>query len=447
MEINNIQLLTIINSGISLIMGFYMLMLRTNSKNGTGYWATGSLIIGVGLLFKFIPFTNAYFAIVVPSIFICTGLFLYLAGILEFKKRKIHKWIIIGLPLLNIIQSVIFSQYYPSYRIQGGIYSFIILFYCIYAIYEMFSLGSNQKHLKKIFLLNAVSFFIFLALVLLNIASITLNTNYNPTKLPHIGVILNIISSFVMIALTFGFLSAVNQQLECELRDQLKSKTKFFSIIAHDLKGPIGNIMSFLDLLKTDSELNKDEKQEYLEIVSTLSQSSYHLLQNLLEWTTKSKNLNRYENEKIEVNQIIADNIDFFKSSALLKSIDLGYEEGKETFISGNPNMFQTIIRNLFSNAIKFTPEGGRITISSQKKTNKVRVVVSDTGLGIAPETIKSLFKFEESKSTKGTNGETGSGLGLALCKEFTSKNNGTLTVESKLNVGTRVILEFPCTN
>ena len=447
MEIDNIQLLTIINSGISLIMGLYMFMLRTSSKNGTGYWAAGCLIIGIGLLSKFIPFTNNHFTIVGPSIFTCTGLFLFLAGIWEFKKRKIYKWIIIGLPLLNIIQSVIFSTYYPSYRMQGGIYSTIILFYCIYAIYEMFALDKNQKHLKKIFRLNTVSFFIFLALVLLHITGLVVNINYNPTKLNEVGIILNIISSFVMIALTFGFLSAVNQQLECELKDQLRSKTKFFSIIAHDLRGPIGNIMSFLNLLKTDSELSKNEQEEYLEILTDLSQSSYLLLQNLLEWTTKSKHLNQYENEKIEVNQLIADNMNFFKSTATLKSIELKYEEGNETFISGSPNMLQTIIRNLFSNAIKFTPAGGRITISSQKETNKVRILVSDTGLGIAPETIKYLFKFEENKSTIGTNGEHGSGLGLVLCKEFTSRNNGTLTVESEVNVGTRIILEFPCAN
>jgi signal transduction histidine kinase len=394
MELSTIQILTIINSGISLIMGFYMLMLRTSSKNGTGYWAAGSLIIGAGLLLKFIPPSDGFFAIVSPALFICIGLYLYLAGIWEFKKRKIQKWIIIGLPLLNIIQSIVFSLYYPSYRMQGGIYSFIILFYCVYAIYEMFSLNSNQKHLKKIFLLNGISFFIFLAIVLLNITVIITNVNYNPTSLTEIGIILNIISSFVMIALTFGFLSAVNLQLECELKDQLKSKTKFFSIIAHDLRGPIGNIMNFLNLLKTDSELNEKERQEYLDILNTLSQSSYHLLQNLLDWTTKSKNLNRYENERIEINQLIADNMGFFKSSTSLKSINLKHEEGKETFILGNSNMLQTVIRNLFSNAIKFTPTGGNITISSIKKTNMVRVVVSDTGLGIAPETIKYLFKF-----------------------------------------------------
>jgi signal transduction histidine kinase len=255
---------------------------------------------------------------------------------------------------------------------------------------------------------------------------------------------MQITSSFLMIALTIGFLSAVNIRLNNELEIQLKTKTKFLTIIAHDLRGPVGNIMCFLDVLQKTNDLNEEKNKEYLKILSTLSHSTFHLLQNLLEWATTSKNLNRFDSEKIEISQIVANNVGFFKSSADLKSIKLEFKEGKQTYILGNTNMIETIIRNLVSNAIKYTPKNGTIIIVSEKNLHKVRLIVSDTGRGIESNTINSLFKFETNHSTKGTNGEAGSGLGLVLCKEFVSRNNGVMEIESQEGIGTRVIVEFP---
>jgi two-component system sensor histidine kinase/response regulator len=445
MELNNLLILTIINSGISLIMGFYMLFLqRTSFKYGTGYWASGSLIIGLALLFKSISPTDSYFAVAGSPVFITIGLYLYLAGIWKFKEQKIHKWIIIIIPVLDFIQSIIFFKFFHSYRIQIGLHAFFLIIYCIYAIFEMIKLNSAQKYIKKLFFLNAFSFTIFLVLLLLNVFALILDPTYNPLAVTNTVIVLQIISSFIMIALTFGFLSAVNIRLNLELEDQLKSKTKFLSIIAHDLRGPIGNIMTFLDFLQNETDLDEQDRKKFLKILNTLSQSTFHLLQNLLEWATKSKNINKSDRERIELSQLISNNIDFFKSSTALKSILFEFKEGTQTYISANGNMLETIVRNLVSNAVKFTPNGGTINITSEKVLDTVRLVVSDTGRGIKPETINSLFKFETSKSTAGTDGEVGSGLGLVLCKELVSSNNGVIQIESQLGVGTKVIVEFP---
>jgi len=321
--------------------------------------------------------------------------------------------------------------------------SFLII-YSIYAIYEMIKLNAAQKYLKRIFLLNAFSFSIFLLLLLLNFYALIQNSNFDHIARNNIYIILQIISGLVMIALTFGFLSAVNIRLTLELEDQLKSKTKFLSIIAHDLRGPVGNIMNFLDLLQNEKDLNEHDRNKYLKILNKLSQSTFHLLQNLLEWANKSKNINKYASDRIELSPLIAGNIDFFKSSTLLKKIDLEFKAGAQTFITANTNMLETILRNLVSNALKYTPQGGLITIKTEKVQNTVQLIISDTGQGIQPEIVDSLFKFESSKSTKGTEGEVGSGFGLVLCKELVNNNNGTIKIESKPEQGTKVIVEFP---
>lgn len=433
------------NAGISLIMGFYMLFLkRTAFKQGAEYWAAGSITIGIGLLFKSIAPADSYFSLAGFPIFITIGLYLYLAGIWKFKEKKINKWIIIGIPILDFIQSVIFFNIFHLHLIQIGIHISFLIVYCIYAIYEMVKLNPAQKYLKNVFLLNAISFSIFLLLLVLNFYVLVENNNLDPSFISNSRIILQIMAGFVMIALTFGFLSALNIRLTLELENQLKSKTKFLSIIAHDLRGPVGNIMNFLELLQNEKDLNEQERNKYLKILNRLSKSTFHLLQNLLEWANKSKNINNYEHKRIELSQVIANNIDFLKSSTLLKTIDLEFREGKQTYISSNANMLETILRNLVSNAVKYTPKGGRISIATEKVQNTVRLIVADNGQGIQPEILDSLFEFESSRSTKGTEGEVGSGFGLVLCKELINNNYGTIKIESKLGIGTKVIVDFP---
>lgn len=442
---NNLLIINVINSGISFIMGLYMFYFYRNAfKLGTGYWGAGSLILGITFLLKVIFPAGSPSATASFTNFNTIADYLFLAGIWQFKEKKINKWIFIGIPILDIVQTIIFFKIYPSLRMQYGLHSFPLFIFGLLAIIEMIRLNSSQKYLRKIFLVNSFAFFIYLVLLLIFEYALITNPNFDPLEITDTAIYMQIISSFLMIALTFGFLSAVNIRLNMELEVQLKSKTKFLTIIAHDLRGPVGNIMSFLDMLQDTSDLNAEKNKAYLKILNTLSQSTFHLLQNLLEWATTSKNLNKFDSETIELSQIVSGNIVFFKSSADLKSINLEFKEGKQTYFLGNANMIETIVRNLVSNAIKFTPKNGTITITSEKVLQKVRLTVSDTGQGIKPETINSLFKFETNKSTRGTNGEPGSGLGLVLCKELVSSNNGVMEIESYEGLGTKVIVEFP---
>ena len=150
-----------------------------------------------------------------------------------------------------------------------------------------------------------------------------------------------------MIALTFGFLTAANMQLSNDLRSQLKSRDRFFSIIAHDLRGPVGNIMNVLDLLENEPELTETDRKSFMSTINTLSQSTYHLLLNLLDWASKSKNRSNFETEVLDLNQIISENLSFFKSSATVKSIEMEFNQGQGIFLDGNKNMLsaKTLLR------------------------------------------------------------------------------------------------------
>lgn len=449
MGLHSFEILIITASGISFIMGLYMILLYqgTSKTNGTGYWAFGSLIIGMGLLFKLLSPADGFFPLVLPSLFISAGLYSYLAGIWQFKNKKIKNWVVFGIPTLNLIQSLIFFYLFPLHKVRMVLHTFFLVIYCMIAIYEMLSLTTEKKYLQKIFRLNAISFFAYLGLLLVSALGIIRTPIYNPNELSDLTIGIYMISGFIMITLTFGFISAVNLQLFWKLEGQLKTKTKIFTIIAHDLKGPIGLIMGFLNLMDDKSPWKQEKKQNYLETLQNLSRSTFHLLQNLLEWSASSIDLTEVKSELVDLNQLISSNINFFNQLSIHKSIQVEYKEGIQTLIYGDQKMLETVIRNLVSNAIKFTPNGGKVSLTTQKNATKIQLKVKDTGQGIDPKNLKAIFNFEQSESTKGTEGETGSGLGLVLCKEFIERNKGTIKIESTQNIGTTVIVEFPAIN
>ena len=148
--------------------------------------------------------------------------------------------------------------------------------------------------------------------------------------------------------------------------------------------------------------------------------------------------------EKISINELINGNIILQKESAIDKKIELLYEINQDLFVFADKNTIDTVFRNLISNAIKFTNEGGRVKISASTNNEMVKIIVQDNGIGIPEETLNKLFKIDEKVSTTGTNNERGTGLGLILCKEFTELNNGRISVESKIGVGSHFIVELP---
>lgn len=227
---------------------------------------------------------------------------------------------------------------------------------------------------------------------------------------------------------------------EKKLKDSLNAKNKFFGIIAHDLRSPITGFLQLTKLLT--EEINNITLSELNEISRTIYLSAdnlYKLLENLLEWSFIQQDQIIYSPKKLNLLEAINEVFQYFDQLAKDKRISIDTNISPEIFIFSDHNMFETIIRNLISNAIKFSYEGSTISINydlSNEEPDKYIISVKDSGIGISDEFIPYLFKIEKKLQKTGTKGEDGSGLGLILTKEFVERNGGKIWVESKQNEG-----------
>ncbi len=232
---------------------------------------------------------------------------------------------------------------------------------------------------------------------------------------------------------------------EHELREANKTKDRFFSIIAHDLKSPFTSLLGLSEMLH--NEFDSFEKDEIRELLSALKKSSedlYNLLQNLLNWSMTQRKTLRLSPEPISMHAACEEVFQWFAAQARHKSISLMNAcEQSQTIIIDRESLY-VILRNLVSNAIKFTPLSGSVTISTNETSDKWFISVADTGVGIPEEKINKLFSLDEKIQTSGTANERGTGLGLMLCSEFVKANNGSISVDSKPGKGTTFIISFP---
>jgi signal transduction histidine kinase len=222
---------------------------------------------------------------------------------------------------------------------------------------------------------------------------------------------------------------------EKELRISNEAKDRFFNIIAHDLKNPFNAIIGFSSLLTEEwNEFDEDDKISMVTSIRASSESAYELLMNLLEWSRLKVGKISYEPEFIDYTSLIRLNVSLLKGAAEKKNIKLNIQGVCHKMVYADPNMIKTVILNLITNAIKFTPVNGAITIECQQRTDMpgmLILAVKDTGVGIPESELSQLFSLRKAASTEGTDGETGTGLGLLLSSEFIEKNKGKIWVES----------------
>ncbi len=240
-------------------------------------------------------------------------------------------------------------------------------------------------------------------------------------------------------------MTRINTHLELKAtKDELKqsnaSKDKFFSIIAHDLGNVFNGLIGLSNIL-----LEKDVKNvnELMPLVKKSSEKGYNLLKNLLEWSRVQTGRIKSMPIQLDLKSLVYQNISILGSQASSKQVTL-FSEIENTMVFSDEQMLNTVIRNLLSNALKFTPREGMVKISAQKEGKWVDILISDTGIGIRPEDIDKLFRIDESHSTRGTENEEGTGLGLILCKEFIEINGGTIRVESEYGKGSRFYIRLP---
>lgn len=235
------------------------------------------------------------------------------------------------------------------------------------------------------------------------------------------------------------------KEINSELTESNKTKDKFFSIISHDLRGPLSGLMQLLEILADEfSSLEEQEKFRLISEAATSAKGTYNLMENLLEWSRIQSGKMEYQPERINLIQLINDVTSIYNQNIKIKQIILETSVQKDIAVFTDKKMIETVLRNLISNAIKFTYPKGSISLASEKNDDFVIVKIRDTGVGISDEELPNLFRLDVSHSTKGTENESGTGLGLILCKELVERQGGKIWIESKINEGSTFNFTIP---
>jgi PAS domain S-box-containing protein len=242
-----------------------------------------------------------------------------------------------------------------------------------------------------------------------------------------------------------GMIIDITGQKEIEqlLKESVESQQKLFSIIAHDLRGPLGNFVQILEMITNGRNLEEDMKIMFLEELKTASGSTFTLLENLLNWSTSQTNTIKIEPERLNISKILNENVENMRIAAIRKYINMTIEADEQLSAVCDMNSINLVIRNLLSNAIKFTNRNGQIKVSAKVSGENVLVEIADNGIGMEKSTIDKLFKMGAFRSTFGTEREKGTGIGLLLCKDFIERNGGEIHVESIPGQGSRFVFSL----
>jgi signal transduction histidine kinase len=326
----------------------------------------------------------------------------------------------------------------------------------------IFTIGFYPKIYLPLFILN---FFVFSSLIII--------TFMFPETVQHKYIneserVIDLMSSYLIITVSVVFILKVilnnydriseitrNQKSELELlNNELKhvnrelvymnaSKDKLFSIIGHDLRSPISSMLRFSGTLSENIDhLDTNTIKEHLRVINKTQEKTLSLLEDLLLWAKSQSGKIIFEPRKTEISEITNEVIEEIKNQAAQKNISLYSKVPDSVFIKSDLNMLKTILRNLISNAIKFTGENGSVCINYEEAEEEAIITVSDTGIGIENESF--LWDIKQQFSTKGTNEETGTGLGLILCKEFVEKHGCKIWVESEPGRGSDFKFTMP---
>jgi signal transduction histidine kinase/ligand-binding sensor domain-containing protein len=223
------------------------------------------------------------------------------------------------------------------------------------------------------------------------------------------------------------------------------SKDKFFSIIAHDLKNPFQTIIGFSEMQKEEIKSgNFAGIEECAMLINTSAVRTFHLLENLLEWANSQRGKILFAPVQVNFRDLFFEDMVTLKSMASAKNVELKDSIPENLMITADKNMLKTILRNLISNAIKFTNRNGKVEVAAMLDDRQVEISVSDNGIGMTKETISKLFRIDSNLSTPGTEDEKGTGLGLFLCKEFVEKHGGWIWVETNPGKGSTFKFNLP---
>ncbi|MCP4119042.1 MAG: hybrid sensor histidine kinase/response regulator [Desulfobacteraceae bacterium] len=224
-----------------------------------------------------------------------------------------------------------------------------------------------------------------------------------------------------------------------------REKEKIIAVVAHDLKGPFQVMFSYLQMLTDSYDRYTDERRKmYIQRISASTQASYSLVETLLNWVMAGDGTLEFSPGAFSVKDHADLAVSLSRNMADRKDISLDLAAGEGIRVFADANMIAAVLRNLVANAVKFTPRGGRVWVGADQTDGRIRIWVRDSGVGMTREMIDNILWGSDYESRPGTELETGTGLGLVICKEFVEKNNGTLEIESRVGQGSKFTVTLP---
>ena len=234
-------------------------------------------------------------------------------------------------------------------------------------------------------------------------------------------------------------------EANARLEEEVATKDKFFSIISHDLRSPFTALLGYTRMIDDDFDsFSREELQEAIKALHSTSENLFELLEGLLTWSRIQRGVLELNPENVNLNEVVNELFELMHPVADKKQIALINETLPNTMVYADPDMLRGIIRNLVSNSLKFTPEGGTISIKHFAEENVDSITVSDTGIGIDKNNLDKIFRIDVHHTTPGTNNEPGTGLGLILVKELVEKHGGVIEIESEKGKGTNITFTLP---
>ncbi|MFT3844727.1 MAG: HAMP domain-containing sensor histidine kinase [Lacibacter sp.] len=349
--------------------------------------------------------------------------------------RNYKKVLIIMYFIIPVVLSV--THYYTG---DEGVENFILLF-----IILAFFFFDKPVELLVAFFYNSIHYLIISHRDYFYLSGKVLLPPYDATL-----AIYNNVTSMLLIFLSFYISkmqlwkyekTVTNRTIELENLNTFKDK--IFSTIAHDLKSPMAANLTLLKGLENNKYLSNDQYKENIGDIRRSVENTNELVFDMLTWAKNELQKTEPVMEKLSLKDIVCEIKRELNYKAEEKNIQLTCSTDENATIVGDKNTVKIILRNLVSNAIKFTASGGNVNITSHHSLKKYSIIVEDNGIGIHPEKINSLFNGSL-YTTKGTNNETGTGLGLVICNSLAKKFNGSLEIDSEINNGTRVKLSLP---
>ena len=317
--------------------------------------------------------------------------------------------------------------------------------------YWTFNLIKDNKvtrQLLKSFLPIVISVVILQGFLISNFAFHRNNPALSVAFILFIVIVITVFLIFRISATVGAQLLKAEQTLkenEKQLRQLNIDKDRFISILSHDLINPFNNLLGLSEILKEDvTKLKTEEIEEMAVSINKSAHNTYNLLEDILVWIRTQQGKIPFKPQNLIFSEICSNVVGILGPGAASKSITINCFAPKDTSVFADANMIKTIMRNLVSNAIKFTHKDGTININVEENSDSVMVTVSDNGVGIRPEDLSKLFDITKVLSTSGTEEETGTGLGLLICKEFVEKHKGKIWVESVPGVGSDFKFTLP---